>query len=576
MALPSKITPPWSLGQARAAVNGLIDHLAANPTGYKRGAALVALGTETNLHTNPQARVGTTGFTPDSAGTVAAADTVWRSSALRWSRTSAGTTVLVLNLVNGSGARFPLTAGQTITVGVRIRASVAGDYTMVGDTYTSGNAWNSYHGGHGRIIEAGQEAYLWLTLVAPANSATIQPYIQWKGKSGASVPAGTITRVTDVLVVVGGMVKAGPFNGNDPGCRWTGEPHASTSVRDVAVSSGPHPGGLAATSPGNRWPGGVSSSGDVPGWTRRVLPRTTPPMPAYTKTSIWTMPASSLTVLSNASSVMTTLQSAVGSTACFTLTGVSGSQWASAVYWAGPQDPSYDVQMTGGAISPTTAQMRGIRIPVGAQALESDDAQIFIYDLDAGHVIFLWRAQFDGTTWTAQGGARYYLDSNGINSDVQYGDARNVGYQGKSPTTETVLWSDVLRGRIPGVIRCALPVSAVRSISNGAHIWPHKGTDSTATGGTNAVPEGAFLRLKQNIDPATKYTTLTPVEQVFAAQLKEFGLYVGDVAGGGKINLPAEDTTLQHGIDLWPLLGTQLLSAIPLADLEPCYRPPQA
>ena len=111
----------------------------------------------------------------------------------------------------------------------------------------------------------------------------------------------------------------------------------------------------------------------------------------------------------------------------------SDGGWGEPVFWAEPGDPTYVVKQTRYTL-PKEFLGGGVRIPAEARVPATSDAQMTIYDMQAGAVYKLQKAVYNETTdsWSAGGGSYFRLDSNGLvglsnGSD----DIRNAGTPGQ-------------------------------------------------------------------------------------------------------------------------------------------------
>jgi hypothetical protein len=140
--------------------------------------------------------------------------------------------------------------------------------------------------------------------------------------------------------------------------------------------------------------------------------------------------------------------------------------WGEPIYWAAPTDPVYNVKTTRYELPD---EFKSLRIPLGAQPAATADAQMTVYDLVAGGVYKLWQARYHPATetWSAGGGAYYYLASNGLHGSLDEADQpRNTGHRGIPPSLHAVRFDEIRAGTIDHVLKI--------SINNPSrdHVWP--------------------------------------------------------------------------------------------------------
>lgn len=242
---------------------------------------------------------------------------------------------------------------------------------------------------------------------------------------------------------------------------------------------------------------------------------------------------------------------------CVVLAGARSDPWGVPIYWAGEDDREYDVVESGPDLPP---EFDSLRVPRGAKPASSADAEMVVYDRDAGYVAWLHEAEYDDSRdqWSADGGSIAYLDSNGLESTVAGGDERNSGtHRGLNGAVVAVQWDDVRAGRIEHVLRIGV------NTAHRDHIWPMSGSDGTSED-RYAPPQGARIRIKPSVD-LDRYD-LDRGAAVIARALQEFGAIVGD-STGAPMELKLEDTRSEGRGQLWDL-DRRALCAIPIDDFE--------
>jgi hypothetical protein len=239
-------------------------------------------------------------------------------------------------------------------------------------------------------------------------------------------------------------------------------------------------------------------------------------------------------------------------------TGSSG-EWGMPIYWADADDPVYRVVATRYTLPPEFASLR---IPPEVIPDPTSDAALTIYDLEAGYVSKLQKAVYDPVTdtWSAGGGAVYYLASNGLHGRLPESDeARNYGHRGVPPSTYAVRWDEIQAGRIDHVLKIAV------NTTRAENVWPMTGHEDGTTA-VNAPPEGTRIRIKPSVDLSS--LGLSGASLTVARALQRYGAVIGDQSGGNVV-LKVENTVAEGRGWLWQnVLGGGSLSAIPLDSYE--------
>lgn len=237
----------------------------------------------------------------------------------------------------------------------------------------------------------------------------------------------------------------------------------------------------------------------------------------------------------------------------------SDGGWGNPIYWAKPTDPVYEVAGTRYTLPPEFSRLR---IPSGAQPAATSDGEFTVYDLEAGGVAHLWRATYDAgaNTWSADGGAYYYVNSNGLHGSVSGSDdRRNTGHRGAAPPVHAVRWDEVQAGSVDHVLKIAI------NTARRDFVFPMVGSDGNSVD-QNAPPQGARLRIKPSVDLTR--LGLSPAALVVSRALQQYGAMVGDQSGGATM-LKVENTVAEGKGSLWDgVLGVDSLSAIPFDSYE--------
>jgi hypothetical protein len=237
----------------------------------------------------------------------------------------------------------------------------------------------------------------------------------------------------------------------------------------------------------------------------------------------------------------------------------SDGEWGLPVYWADAGDRVYDVAQTRWTLAP---EFNSLRIPEEAQPDPTDDAEMVIYDLEAGYVVSMYEARYDSTTdsWSAGGGSVYYLDSNGLHGSLpESDDGRNFGHRGVSQSLGVVLYEEIQDGSIDHVMKIAV------NTTKDEHVFPMI-DDEEGTSAELAPPEGTRIRIKPTVDLGS--LGLSPRALVVARALQRYGAVIGDQSGGSA-TLKLENTVAEGRGWLWNgVLSAGSLGAIPLGSYE--------
>jgi hypothetical protein len=316
-----------------------------------------------------------------------------------------------------------------------------------------------------------------------------------------------------------------------------------TSVRSVLVA-------LAAGAVVLTWFLGRSSD------TRSVTPGGS--FRAFTATSFWNTPLpSDAPRHPDSDEIIRFLERDNAARGCVLLSGVEGNPWGTPVYWVDRGDPTFDVVASGHDLPPEFA---ALRISEGARPMRADDREMVVFDRDKGYVAWLHEASYDAEIdrWSASGGSVAYLESNGLENEVEGGDSRNTGsHRGLNGAVVAARLDEVRAGAIEHVLRIGV------NTAHRDYIWPMSGSDGTATE-RYAPPQGARLRIKQWVD-LDRYD-LHPEALVIARALQKYGAIVGD-STGGPLELKLEDTVAEGRGQLWSIDETALC-AIPIKAFE--------
>ena len=244
---------------------------------------------------------------------------------------------------------------------------------------------------------------------------------------------------------------------------------------------------------------------------------------------------------------------------CVRLAGASKNEWGQPVYWSRPTDNAYDVAVD--IPQPRPPELGGLRIPEGARAAATSDAEMTIFDMDGGYVVALTGADFDPRTdtWSARGATITYLDSNGLHARTGRSDvARNTGsHRGNNGATMVVRHDEVTEETIEHVLKVASGPEASKRF-----VFPMIGSDGDSEN-PDAPPQGLRFRIKPTVDLSTP--DLAPEARGIAQALQTYGFYVGDSSGVTALKL--ENTRAEGRGQLWELPSTALCSLPLRSDL---------
>ncbi|MDQ3985601.1 MAG: hypothetical protein M3280_03785, partial [Actinomycetota bacterium] len=279
------------------------------------------------------------------------------------------------------------------------------------------------------------------------------------------------------------------------------------------------------------------------------------PYRAFSSSSYWNTPLAGTAPKDANSDAMINFLKADNAYPYIRLAGTEASGgWGEPIYWAETTDPVYDVTSTYYTLP---AEFNAVRIPAAAQVAATSDAQMTIYDLEAGAVYKLWKAVYDPLTdtWSAGGGSYYYLGSNGLNGSLPESDERrNRGHRGNPPAVHAVRWDEIQAGSIDHVLKISINTARTD------YVWPMVGSDGSTTN-PSAPPQGTRIRIKPSVDLSK--LNLSPAGLVVARALQRYGAMVGD-SSGAAATLKVENTVMEGRGWLWNgVLAADTLKAIP-------------
>ncbi len=245
-----------------------------------------------------------------------------------------------------------------------------------------------------------------------------------------------------------------------------------------------------------------------------------------------------------------------------TLSGLGSDKpaWGNPIYWADSRSPTYAVVNNCRQHQPEV--FGELRIPTGAQPSPDSDQEMTVYDVERDLVVSLWRASFDGATntWSACGGGRYRLSSNGLHGQWPQSDDRlNTGHRGVPAALRAIRHDEVETG----IIRHVLTFSTKNPSVD--FMFPMVGSDGKSVDPA-APPQGARIRIKPSVH-LSQYG-LSYGGLVVARALQDYGAVLTD-SSGAPTAMKVENCLVATGVDCWSgLLSPYELRTIPLDAYE--------
>ncbi len=459
--------------------------------------------------------------------------------------TANGLNLYVKPYVTAAKTRYQLLPGQTVVAGAQLTTSHACRVQIDIALYDTPTAWNWVAG---TTVETVMAAGQTLPLPIYHTTPTALPayYVEYTigflgplnaaGTMPTALPAGATLTLRDTGFFVDQLPADGLFSATSPAGAWQGTANASPSVRRVATPK-TH---FAPPSP----------TVTIAGTTYHTAQAATPPA-AFTPTSVWNRPASTLTPIADSDARLRWLVGNLGTqNNRFAMSGSAMlMNWGVPTYYADSTSPSYTVICKNSyGWNPAHATWSGIRIPIGARAANNSDGELTVYDIERNVVWWFWQASFDGTNWSAEAASHAYLDGNGVAAGMTNGDPRNTenGQNGKNGHICHIRWNELAAGRINRVVRFALP----NSWGSTQCVWPIYYSDGQSTNPL-AIPQGAILRLKPSINIDVTFAGVPPVGKLLLHQMQDYGIMFVD-SGGDEPSFILEDTYFENGLARWP------------------------
>jgi serine/threonine-protein kinase len=274
--------------------------------------------------------------------------------------------------------------------------------------------------------------------------------------------------------------------------------------------------------------------------------------------SVWNTPVDTAALDSESSAVVSYLQTNHTASARFQI------DFSIKLLTADASTPHKAFTTTGDFYSPD-CDPAPIPVPAGGSlegesgyACSSDgDCHLLVLDTSTCRLHEMWRANIVGNNF--QGGCQVIWDLTKVYPDNMRGDYCTSADAAGLPISAHMFTADEIQaGAIEHAIRFILPNSRMR-----ADIYVHPATHSTGStsGGANAPPYGARLRLKASKD----ISGLKPAAQVVAKALKKYGMILSD---GGNITFTAMDDTYTKAKWSGVGLGPSDLKPLQWSDFE--------
>jgi hypothetical protein len=285
------------------------------------------------------------------------------------------------------------------------------------------------------------------------------------------------------------------------------------------------------------------------------------PYRAFTSSSYWNTPLPADAPAARRSRRILAFIRRIASTNYVHLSGTTSTgRWGNPIYWSDPDDTAYDIRNSCSFSQPP--EFSSVRIPSGAKPDPTSDSAMTVYDLSKNIVYGFHLAAYNdvNNSWSACGGAVYYLGSNGLDGDLKRSDhPANGGHRGLPPPTFAVRFDEVQSGTIDHVLKIAVPRTKCR------HVFPMTGNEC-GTSKKFAPPEGTRIRIKPTVDLST--LSLSPEALTIARALQTYGAVIGDQSGG-PVSLKLENVVAEGRGHLWDgLLDAESLASIPLGSFE--------
>jgi len=192
-------------------------------------------------------------------------------------------------------------------------------------------------------------------------------------------------------------------------------------------------------------------------------------------------------------------------------------------------------------------------------ACEDDgDCHLIVIDRDECRLFEMWRADYAGPG-AFDGGCLAVWSMDMLYPDTLRGDYCTSADAAGLPIAALLFSADeIAAGEIPHAIRFIVPNANIR-----ADTYVRPGTHSTpaTSGGADAPPYSARLRLRQNVD----ISGLSPAAQVVARAMKEYGMILAD-AGNITFTARSDDFTSNTWASVG--LGPHDLKALDWDDFE--------
>lgn len=195
---------------------------------------------------------------------------------------------------------------------------------------------------------------------------------------------------------------------------------------------------------------------------------------------------------------------------------MSHKLWTVPLYYADKSTPRHDVPLTAGW---QEGYLRNVPVPGDAEPDPSEDAHLAIVDRSSGCVYDFWGASRSGDGLTAKLGNAIPIDSDGA-----YAGGLGSRGSGFSAAAGIVTADELRKGSIGHALVFAYPKTR-----SGGPVGAATKSDGQSSG-TDAIPEGAKVRLDPSIDLDS--LGLNRYELIIAKAMQRYGMILGDTSGG--------------------------------------------
>lgn len=182
-------------------------------------------------------------------------------------------------------------------------------------------------------------------------------------------------------------------------------------------------------------------------------------------------------------------------------------------------------------VDPAQGATATFRMPTNAEPMPTNDAAMTVLDATTNQDISMF--EFDPDTRKAQGLARYWLDSEGIDERIG-GTKGNRGHRGV-PGAVSCIRREHLYGTESNRLKISIQATAE------SHVFPMVDHEDSEGG---IIPEGMVIRIKPSVD-LLALGPLTVDAYAIANMLKRYGAVIGDNGGLATLKVERGITTVR-------------------------------